>query len=276
MVYLLGFSKVATLALSAAFDPHFNLARITTTVVGVVIIVIQGILTIMLMIAIVLGAISSYMSLTRDHEEFKPRSWASLRTRYFTHLEKAAADLPPPPPPPPEEPKKPYFDVKAVRRETKIEDDEGYTDKVQEAQLSRTSVVSPGTGPTTTLASGANSINQINDSQSNLPFGAKNVHHSSWSTRDLDSFGTVDSARNSRHMSAAMGLYQSRPNSRHTSMYALPHHQGSESSLRRPMQAPVARTPIRDTIALDVRKSRPGTSATKTSEKHNLSITVNE
>ena len=43
MVYILGFSKVAVLALSAAFDARFSLPRIITTVIGVVIIVIQGI-----------------------------------------------------------------------------------------------------------------------------------------------------------------------------------------------------------------------------------------
>ena len=259
MVYLLGFSKVATLALSAAFDPHFNLARITTTVVGIVIIVIQGVLTIVLMIAIVVGAVSSYMSLTRNHEEFKPRSWAPLRERYFVHLEKAASDVPPPPPPPPEEPKEPYFDVKAVRRQTKIEDDEDYPGSTHDAPISRMSLVAPPTRPVTTRTSRANSINQLDGPQSNLPFGARNVHRASWSTRDLDSFGNVDSARSSKHMSAALGLYQSRPNSRHTSMYGLP-LQDSESSLRRPAQQPVARIPLRDSTNLDVRKSRPGTS----------------
>ena len=276
MVYLLGFSKVATLALSAAFDPRFNLARITTTVVGVVIIVIQGILTIMLMIAIVIGAISSYMSLTRNHEEFKPRSWTPFRERYFAHLEKAAADVPPPPPPPPEKPKEPYFDVKAVRRETKIEDDKAYPGNVHDARVSRTSVASPGTGPATTRTSRANSFNQLIESQSNLPFGAKNVHHTSWSTRDLDSFGNVDSARSSRHMSAALGLHQSRPSSQHMSMYALPHHQNSEGSLRRPMQPPVARTPHKDATILNVRKSRPGTSTAKAPERNTHTITFDE
>jgi hypothetical protein len=74
MVYLLGFSKVVTVALSAAFDARFGLDRILCTVIGIVIIVIQGVLTICLMLAIVLGAISSYMSLSRyrEREAFKP------------------------------------------------------------------------------------------------------------------------------------------------------------------------------------------------------------
>ncbi|KAL8961890.1 MAG: hypothetical protein Q9183_005241, partial [Haloplaca sp. 2 TL-2023] len=127
MVYVLGFSKVATLALSAAFDINFNLARITTTVIGVVIIVIQGILAILTLVAIVVGAISSYMSVTRNREAIKPRSWEPFRQRYFSHLEKTAPDVPPvkePPPSTPEPPKEPYFRVASVRREPKIEDDD--------------------------------------------------------------------------------------------------------------------------------------------------------
>ncbi|RMZ79019.1 hypothetical protein DV737_g3654, partial [Chaetothyriales sp. CBS 132003] len=52
IVYFLGFSKVATVALSSAFDEKFGLNRILTTVIGIVIIVIQGILTICLMLAV--------------------------------------------------------------------------------------------------------------------------------------------------------------------------------------------------------------------------------
>ena len=126
MVYFLGFSKVATVALSSAFDTSFNLDRITTTVIGIVIIVIQGVLTILMMILIVLGAISSYMSLSRNHEDFYPRKWADYRTRYFAHIEQKATDQPvlTPPPSMPEVPKEPYFKVASVRREPKIEDED--------------------------------------------------------------------------------------------------------------------------------------------------------
>jgi len=191
MVYLLGFSKVATVALSAAFDARFNLARITTTVIGIVIIVIQGILTVVLLIAIVIGAISSYMSLTRNHENFKPRSWRKIRQRYFAHMEKAGTDLPPPPPPPPEEPKGPYFNVTSIRREPKIEDeDENFIG-------SRTSVVRPRTGPSTARGSRANSIHAPPDSScTSIPFGAR-VHRSSWSTREFNDYHD-QSNRNSR------------------------------------------------------------------------------
>jgi len=202
MVYLLGFSKVATIALSAAFDARFNLGRIMATVIGVVIIVIQGILTIVLMIAIVVGAISSYMSVTRNHENFKPKSWASWRERYFAHLEKAAADRPPPPPPPPEEPKAPYFNVASVRRMAKIEDEDEDNGVKYDPFGSRLSVGAGGIthGGATRRTSRAESM-RSNMSYNNLPYGAR-PHRTSWSSRDfggMQEAGTRDSGAMSRN-----------------------------------------------------------------------------
>lgn len=191
MVYILGFSKVATVALSAAFDLRFNLQRITTTVVGVVIIVIQGILTIILMIAILVGAVSSYMSVMRNRsdEDFRPRKWQPYRQRYFAHLEKKATDLPPPPPPTPppvpEKPKEPYFQVSSVRRIAKIEDeDEDYIGEYNSATdpiSNRASVINPGPA---VGRSRANSMKSQYSYSNNIPFGAK-VHRASWSSRDF-------------------------------------------------------------------------------------------
>ena len=262
MTYLLGFSKVATVALSAAFDSRFRLARIPTTAIGIVIIVIQGILTIALIIAIIIGAVSSYMSLTRNQEDFKPHSWTKLRQRYFAHLEKAANDLPPSPPPAPEEPKEPYFNVKSVRRETKIEDeDEEYAGSILDPRGSRISIARPATA----RQSRANSIGQLDyGSQTNLNYGARGVHRASWNSRDFNSFGAVDSGRESRRMSAALGLHPGSPSgSRHASTYAIVPHQASDSSLRRSTQQSTSRSPVNESGALDVRKSRPGTATEK-------------
>ena len=213
MVYLLGFSKVATVALSAAFDARFNLQRITTTVIGIVIIVIQGILAIVLMFAIVIGAISSYMSLTRNHENFKPQHLVKARQRYFAHLEKTAVDVPPPPStpaPPAEEPKGPYFNVTSVRREPKIEDeDEDYIGSVHDILSSRVSVARP----VTVRRSRANSVrSQLDSPYTNAPFGAR-VHRASWSSRDFNAYydpsnkdSCLDySSRNSRIWSSSGG-----------------------------------------------------------------------
>ena len=246
MVYLLGFSKVATVALSAAFDARFNLQRITTTAIGIVIIVIQGVLTIVLMIAIVIGAISSYMSLTRNHESFKPQKLAKIRQRYFAHLEKTAPDVPPPPslpPAPQEEPKGPYFTVNSVRREPKIEDeDEDYVASIHDPISSRVSV----TRPVTSRTSRASSMqSQLDSPYTSAPFGAR-VHRASWSSRDFNAYhnpGNKDSAydygtRNSRVWSSS-GI-QNR-----TSDGSL-----RESSSRR------AKTPLNGEGGLEVRKRK--------------------
>ncbi|KAL8832064.1 MAG: hypothetical protein Q9170_005031 [Blastenia crenularia] len=199
MVYVLGFSKVATLALSVAFDVRFNLARITTTVVGVVIIVIQGLLAIITLIAIVFGAISTYMSLTRNREAFRPRKWEPYRQRYFAHLEKSALDVPPVRAPTPEAPKEPYFRVTSVRREPKIEDDEPDS---MHAASSRTSVA-PGPIFSSRYGSRSNSTWSPHISSTNLPFGAR-PHRTSWSTRDFSNWHEAQhSNRNSQLMSGS-------------------------------------------------------------------------
>ncbi|KAI9701295.1 MAG: hypothetical protein M1836_001965 [Candelina mexicana] len=178
MVYMLGFSKITTLGLSAAFDVRFNLPRITTTIIGVVIIVIQGILTIVLLIAIAIGAISSYLSVSRNREDFRPRSWALRRQKYFKHIERAALDLPPPPLSEPKAPQEPYFNVSAVRRYPKIEDEDAdiVANMNSNPAASHVSV---------TRRSRANSMHsQISTT---VPFGAR-LHRTSWSSRDFNSW----------------------------------------------------------------------------------------
>ncbi|EXJ62853.1 hypothetical protein A1O7_03294 [Cladophialophora yegresii CBS 114405] len=196
MVYFLGFSKVATVALASAFDARFRLDRIITTVIGVVIIVIQGILTICLFIAIVLGAISSYMSITRYSETIKPRSWFKPRTRYFSHIDYKATDRPKPPPPPPppepERPKEPYFAVSSVRRELKIEDED------PENQIPEVSMSPRASADMEKHFNRSRTTSMLSrTSMSNLPYGAR-PHRSSWSTRDFQSLD-LDQGLNPMH-----------------------------------------------------------------------------
>ncbi|ODH52734.1 hypothetical protein GX48_01223 [Paracoccidioides brasiliensis] len=86
MVYLLGFSKVITVALSSLFYPHFNLERSTTTIIGFAIIITQGLLTSCLLIYIFLGVISSFISITRHHTE--PSSIETTNNGTLTRLRK--------------------------------------------------------------------------------------------------------------------------------------------------------------------------------------------
>lgn len=182
MVYCLGLSKVASVALSSAFDPRFGLSRILTTVIGIIIIVIQGILTIILLIFIIMGAISSYMSILRNRTEIHPRDWNNTRARYFTHMDYKDTDKPQPPPPPPppepEKPKEPYFAVTQVRRAPKIEDDGADDEKEEEIVEIRQSVDEhvDTSAPTRTMS--------MRSSYSNLPYGARR-HRTSWSAHDF-------------------------------------------------------------------------------------------
>jgi hypothetical protein len=189
-VYMLGISKVATAGLSIAFLPQFNLARIPTTVIGVIIIIVQGFLVIGLLILIVLGAISSYMSLTRNREEFRPHNLENIRMKYFGHLEQKEKDVPPPPPPVPEEPKEPYFSVNSVRRAPKIEDEDvDYVGDMND--FNPTASVNSLHGPITNRASRANSMansmRSYNSNYGNAPYGAR-VHRASWSSRDFQNY----------------------------------------------------------------------------------------
>lgn len=206
-VYMLSISKVATTGLSVAFLPQFNLARIPTTVIGVIIVVIQGFLAVAVLILIVLGAISSYMSLTRNREEFKPASWDGLRIKYFDHMELKATDKPAPPPPVPEEPKEPYFQVKTVRRAPKIEDeDEDFVgDMSNAATQSHLSLRS---------VSRANSMQSQFSGFGNAPYGAR-LHRTSWSSQDFQNWNPkgMEAATSSRGPSRhASGNYTGQSN----------------------------------------------------------------
>jgi hypothetical protein len=244
MVYLLGFSKIATIALSAAFDVSFNLQRITTTVIGVVIIVIQAFLTIALLICIVLSAISSYFSITRHREAIRPKRFLPLRERYFAHLDQTVKDVPAPPPPPPpvyEEPKGPYFSVNSVRRAPKIEDEDpeflaeiAFDPRTPQSSISQLGgaysspepVEVAGTRPSRTMSMSSRM------SQSSLPYAAR-VHRASWSTKDFDNYNerntTYGGTSNATLLNEAIIQTQS-PASRSASGI---HRYGSRESMNR-------------------------------------------
>ncbi|KAF2655494.1 TRP-domain-containing protein [Lophiostoma macrostomum CBS 122681] len=203
VVYVLGFSKVATVALSAAFDHEFNLPRIITTVIGVVIIVIQGILMIITVIAIIVGAISSYMSVMRNREQIHPTKWNPWRERYFKHMDAKVSDAPRAQPvlAEPQEPevaKGPYFSVNSMKRMPKVEDeDREFVDEINGDPMA--SQVSIGATPGDSTADIAPSRNRApsirsNMSYSSLPYGAR-VHRTSWSSRDFSEHFEPDRQR---------------------------------------------------------------------------------
>ena len=221
VVYLLGLSKVATVALSAAFDHRFNLARIPATVVGIVIIVIQGVLSVLVLFAILLGAVSSYMSVMRNRETMRPTSWNPIRAKYFQHMDFEELDIPRPATPPAEtepnlvsEPamaKEPYFTVSSIRRVPKVEDEDmEFLNEIQgdysTSQLSLSQQYRDSANGTR-----APSLHSQMSFPS-LPLGAR-VHRASWSTRDFS-----ETAMGRRRTSSQSALntpnFGSRPSNR--------------------------------------------------------------
>lgn len=194
-VWMLSLTKVLTTGLSIAFLPEFDLDRILATVVGVIIIVIQGFLVIGMLILIVLGAFSSWMSLTRNREEFGVETLEGTRVKYFDSLERKAADAPysskaekeakKEADTPPEEPKEPYFSVTAVRRAPKIEDEEGGEPVDVEAAHSTSDILDfadPRSFSRQSRPTSSTSYHSIGNG--NLPRTAR-AHRSSWSSKDF-------------------------------------------------------------------------------------------
>ena len=267
LVYLLGFSKVSTVALSAAFDVSFNLDRITTTVIGVVIIVIQALLSIVVLIAVAVSAFSSYMSVMRNREDFRPRKLTPIRTRYFAHLDETAPDVPLPKravaSAEPTEPqfKEPYFSVNSVKRMAKIEDEDAefqadiaYDPRMSDIYQDLPSRQGHHTG-SNRISRAASLSSQT--SFTNLPAAAR-LHRGSWTTREFSDHGPHPLRASESIESGIQHYRQSYP---HPSE-ALSRRYDSRESLQR--YAERARPSSMDGGASDLRTSTPDKVASET------------
>ena len=222
-VWMLSISKIVTTGLSIAFLPDFNLNRIVATVLGIIIIVVQGFLAVAVLVLIGLGTISTWMSLSRNREEF-PGLLGQSRIRFFEHMDARAGDLPPPPKEEekPEEPVKEYFNVREVRREPKIEDGDGQTQPPSNVM---------GSGAAASIRrSRANSASSRH-SVSSIPRAAR-THRASWSAKD---FGQWDSEMNRGDTSRAA---HSRSSSLRLSGLNYDSH-GANTPTRRPPMTPM-------------------------------------
>lgn len=92
-IWLSSVSKIMTTGLSIAFLPTFDLDRMSASVLGIIIVVVQAFLGLAILVLILLGIISSLMSCSRNREEF-PEKIDDLRVRYFEHIEKRSGTLP--------------------------------------------------------------------------------------------------------------------------------------------------------------------------------------
>ncbi|KAI4646416.1 uncharacterized protein J4E79_010478 [Alternaria viburni] len=200
-VYLLGFSKITTTGLSAAFDTRFGIARIPTTVIGIIIIVIQGLLTVAVMVLILVGAVSSYLSILRNREQMAPLSWNPMREKYFAHIDFAVQDTPRPRAVSinsmPELPKTPYFEVRHVKRIAKVEDEDDEFMREMDSDHATSELLLPEQShdtPTDRPAQRHRSATlQSQASYSSLPKAAR-LHRPNWSRH-----GYSDSMSPGRH-----------------------------------------------------------------------------
>lgn len=227
VVYLLGISKIISTALSLAFYKPFNLARIPTTVVGVVIIVVQGVLTIVLIVAILTGVVTSWLSLTRNKDHQHP---SSLRQRFF-HRVTGMEPLPrmrevekgPPIAPlnqdyrpltPLSKPRfefsdSPGFQLGGVRRMSKFNELDDEHSVIRASNGRRTSSqfgLLKGPHITNRLSANSEDLLALQPSRStnSLPFGARGVYRGTWGSRDFENWEQRELLhRNSRAFSVS-------------------------------------------------------------------------
>jgi hypothetical protein len=220
LAYLLGFSKLVTTALSAAFDTRLNLPRIPATIVGIIIIIIQSLLTMIVLILIIVGAVTSYLSIMRNRAVIYPRRWIPTRERYFERISSSAHGIPRPCPVPAELIQEvqhgTYFRVDQVQRVPKVEDEdvefvqEIYNDASSQKSLSREKYPGNEEWPLQRDRA-ASDLSQT--SHSALPRAAR-LHRPSWTSQELTHYRGVGRARASSNATTCTPKSSSRASNR--------------------------------------------------------------
>ncbi|PQK14972.1 hypothetical protein BB8028_0005g04900 [Beauveria bassiana] len=177
-IWMLSVAKVITTGLSIAFIADYNVSRIGATAIGLIIVVVQAFLAVVVLILAAVGIISSWMSLSRNKEEFT-EPFVDMRVNYFEHMQKRTDDLPAPRKPEETEPVpvEAGFNVRNVRRAPKIEDED---------ELGDMSLPQPGFQA---QAGGSGQRSRANSgssrySVSGIPRAAR-VHRASWSSKEF-------------------------------------------------------------------------------------------
>lgn len=142
-VWVLGAGRILVAALCIGLLPQIGISRIGATVIGFAIVVVQVLMLAVVLVLVATSAVSTWLSLTRNQDDFYSEMFFSVRKRYLETLlasatgapapltrrlerkqakatrradrdaERLAASLPPP---------EPSFSVFDVRRAPKIED----------------------------------------------------------------------------------------------------------------------------------------------------------
>lgn len=214
-VWMLGISKILTTGLSVSFLPAMNVNRIVATAIGIIIVVIQGLLTLGVMVLVVLSAVSSHMSLMRNQAQYRPVGLAPTSARYLAHLERQASDvrmsraerarLEREAVAESTAPVVPSFSVRSVRRVSKIYDEDeatlgGGNNSVHHQQQDGLAGARPKPSYSRTAS--------IRSSRSGLPRGARK-YRASWSSQDFaewDALSRSGEGAGDRVLSAARRL----------------------------------------------------------------------
>lgn len=176
-VWLLSITKIITTGLSIAFIPEYNMNRIGATAIGLIIVVVQGFLGVAVLLLAGLGIMSTWMSLSRNREEFT-EPFGDIRIKYFEHMQKRSDDLPPVKSEEIEpEPIETGFNIRTVRRAPKIEDED---------ELAEIAPPHPAFSGPTAANGGRSRANSASSrySTSSLPRAAR-VHRASWSSKEF-------------------------------------------------------------------------------------------
>lgn len=181
-IWMLSISKIVTTGLSIAFLPDFGISRIVATVLGIIIIIVQGFIAIAILVLISIGLVSTWMSLSRNREKF-PESLDQIRIRYYEHIEAGAADLPPRTKKAnsPEAMAQPCFNVRDVRRAPKIGDEGGAVASGEPEPSGQ--VASPPATAASLRRSRANSASS-RCSVGSIPRTGR-THRTSWNSKDV-------------------------------------------------------------------------------------------
>lgn len=149
-----------------------------------------------MLIAVVVGAITSWMSVRRykAKENFHPSRLANKREKYFETIAQKSTDKPvekikPAEPVVVSTKSEKYFSVTSIRRETKIEDDDVVEDAYFEEKVPQDNRASMDTHNNrgSRPQSRAPSV-RSRSSTTNLPYGARR-HRASWSAHDFHAAG---------------------------------------------------------------------------------------
>ncbi|OAA63605.1 intradiol ring-cleavage dioxygenase [Niveomyces insectorum RCEF 264] len=96
-VWILGGGRLLVSGLCIGLLPQTGLSRIGATVVGFAIVVVQVLALAAVLVLVVVGAVSSWLSLTRNHDGFQSELFSGVRQRYLAALLASATGAPAPP-----------------------------------------------------------------------------------------------------------------------------------------------------------------------------------